>query len=301
MHENYSGGNLVFLVGAPRSGTTWLQRLLAAHPLVATGQESHLFSEFIGPQLRHWRHHADVRERQRGGVGPGCYHTEEQFRAILRSYMLQLMAPMIEAAPTAGIFLEKTPGHALFMQEISDMLPDARFVHIIRDARDVVASLVRAGESWGSDWASTSTVRAAAMWVRHVRAARRAGALLGAERYFEVRYEDLHTDGVGTLGSVLDYLHLSAGRTHLSYVLEANSTDALRNGNGTPIPLGGAFGGTGGATVREPDGFIGEARVGRGLVNLSITQRTMVRAVAGREMAAAGYFFTGGPIRFLGL
>jgi hypothetical protein len=42
----------VFLVGCPRSGTTWVQRLLACHPGIATGQESNLFEMYIGPQLR---------------------------------------------------------------------------------------------------------------------------------------------------------------------------------------------------------------------------------------------------------
>ena len=46
------GSNLVFLVGCPRSGTTWLQRLLAGHPDVHTGQESNLFKDYISPQMR---------------------------------------------------------------------------------------------------------------------------------------------------------------------------------------------------------------------------------------------------------
>src|SRR5689334_13433315 len=40
-------GRMCFVVGAPRSGTTWLQQLLYAHPLVATGGETHLFCEVL--------------------------------------------------------------------------------------------------------------------------------------------------------------------------------------------------------------------------------------------------------------
>jgi hypothetical protein len=48
----YQGHNLVFLIGCPRSGTTWLQRLLASHPQVRTVQETFLFPRYISPQLR---------------------------------------------------------------------------------------------------------------------------------------------------------------------------------------------------------------------------------------------------------
>ena len=150
---DFRGQGLVFVVGAPRSGTTWLQRLLAAHPRVATGQESHLFSEFVGPQLRAWRKHERAAAVERGGVGPGCYHTEEEFLGILRDYMRRLLAPLLEARGTAELFVEKTPGHALYVAEIHELLPEARFIHIIRDARDVVVSLLTAAGSWGQGWA----------------------------------------------------------------------------------------------------------------------------------------------------
>src|SRR5947208_10995760 len=45
----------VFIVGAQRSGTTWLQRLLASHPAIAGGQESHLFSGYLAPLWQRWR------------------------------------------------------------------------------------------------------------------------------------------------------------------------------------------------------------------------------------------------------
>ena len=50
----YSGSNMLFVVGCPRSGTTWVQRLLATHPRIRTGQESDVFDQYIGPQLRAW-------------------------------------------------------------------------------------------------------------------------------------------------------------------------------------------------------------------------------------------------------
>lgn len=69
----YGGHNVVFLVGSPRSGTTWVQRLLASHPQIQTGQESHLFAAYIGPQLRAWRAGSDpLKWSGRGAVGLEC-------------------------------------------------------------------------------------------------------------------------------------------------------------------------------------------------------------------------------------
>lgn len=48
----------IFIVGAPRSGTTWLQLMLARHPAISTCQETHLFSSYLGPMHKAWRAHA---------------------------------------------------------------------------------------------------------------------------------------------------------------------------------------------------------------------------------------------------
>src|SRR5205085_953700 len=60
LDRDYAGANLLFVVGCPRSGTTWIQRLLATHPCVRTGQESDLFDLYIGPQLRTWQHELET-------------------------------------------------------------------------------------------------------------------------------------------------------------------------------------------------------------------------------------------------
>src|SRR5581483_10976834 len=82
----YAGANLVFVVVCPRSGTTWVQRLLASHPCVHTGQESDVFDIHIGPQLQAWRRELEVGSSGRGGVGLGCYFRDAEFVSILKRY-----------------------------------------------------------------------------------------------------------------------------------------------------------------------------------------------------------------------
>src|SRR6185437_13587512 len=106
VNVDYTGENLVFVVGCPRSGTTWVQRLLATHPCVRTGQESDLFDIYVGPQLRAWQ-------------------------LELTEYLLRLLAPMIAELKPGELFVEKTPSHILYLPEIHKLLPAARFVNVL--------------------------------------------------------------------------------------------------------------------------------------------------------------------------
>jgi hypothetical protein len=58
----------VFVVGSPRSGTTWLQLLLAQHPAVATHQETHLFHNYLGPLERAYRGGRDTAQLRDVGI-----------------------------------------------------------------------------------------------------------------------------------------------------------------------------------------------------------------------------------------
>jgi hypothetical protein len=68
---------------------------------------------------------------------------------------------------------------------IHRVFPNARFIHIIRDGRDVASSVLKL------PWGPNDIVRAAEWWNEHVWLARRVGAILGPEQYHEVRFEEL--------------------------------------------------------------------------------------------------------------
>ncbi len=71
------GKKLVFVVGAPRSGTTWLQLLLAQSSNVATAQETHLFSGYLKSMLSSWdRDEATIGGRRQIGL-PTLYPRRE--------------------------------------------------------------------------------------------------------------------------------------------------------------------------------------------------------------------------------
>ena len=289
---DYEGDNLLFVVGCPRSGTTWLQRLLATHACIRTGQESDLFDLYVGPQLRTWRQELSTDSSGRGGVGLGCYLRDGQFQEILKRYALELLQPMVGGLQPGELFVEKTPSHVLFVPEIHALLPRARFIHVLRDARDTVASLLSASRGWGRSWAPRRAGSAAATWVNHVRAAREAQRTLPHDAFIEVRYEAMHAQGASELRRLADWAGIVWSDTEILAALERNSPEAARTGAGTPIPLGGEFGASSGPVVREPEGFVRQARAGAWTTDLTFMDRVAVWRVARSTMAEVGYPWT---------
>jgi hypothetical protein len=288
MNAEYAGRNLIFVVGCPRSGTTWVQRLLATHPCVRTGQESDLFDMYVGPQLRAWRQELSDDSSGRGGVGLTCYFTDGEFQDILREYLRRLLGPMVGDLKPGELFVEKTPSHVLYASEIHQLLPEARFIHVLRDARDTVASLLGASRGWGRAWAPRRAADAARTWVSHVNAAVEARHHLPKDLFTEVSYEALQSDGQRVLRDLVEWLGLNWPDDEVQMALEKNSPEAARAGRGTPIPLGGEVGKRD-STVREPPGFIRRARAGGWRQDLTPMQKLAVWRVAQSTMAEVGY------------
>jgi hypothetical protein len=136
-------GRMIFGVGSRRSGTFWLQRIITAHPAVsAVGSETHLFSHGIAPLAERF-HHAALGSAQVGST----FIERAALLDALRDFCDAVFAPMLE--PGKERLAERTPLHALHTGLIGDIYPDGRIVHIIRDGRDVVRSLL--AQQWGPE------------------------------------------------------------------------------------------------------------------------------------------------------
>ncbi len=268
----------VFIVGCPRSGTTWLQLLMAQHAAVATSQETHLFSRYLRQLERMWKREVDAPASARK-VGLQNVLSEDEFIALCREFARGVLDKVAGSRPGAAVVVEKTPNHLRRWELILKIFPDAYFIHLIRDPRSVVSSLTSSAKGWGRRWAPTNPVEAAKRWRADVRKGRKiAGA---TTRYHEVFYEKLLEDGAAQLEAILNWLELPADRAFCEEAVEACSIEKLRKASSavkSPWSLG-----------NEPQGFFRKGTANAWREDLSAGELRLVEHITGDLMAELGY------------
>ena len=202
MHD-VAGPKKVFLVGCPRSGTTWLQILLGSHPKVVTVRETHLFDLYFRDFYARW--HGEEAAENKEGLRILLNQTD--LDDATRAFAEIVFRKIAGMRPDADILLEKTPAHVAHHQLINRLFPDAMFLHLLRDPRAVAASLVAAHqETWG-DWASADVASAAQLWCELVSVGLRELPAYG-DAHLLVRYEHLFTEPNVTLDRIWRWLGL---------------------------------------------------------------------------------------------
>ena len=206
-----------FIVGTGRCGTTLLRLMLDAHPALAVPPETH----FIPEVVQTCRQHPEPAEAFLQAVTghrtwPDFHLSPEPLRSrilALRPFSLGQALREFYRSYAARFGKErwgdKTPVYAAHMRQIHHHLPEARFIHLVRDGRDVALSVK-------SVWFGPKEIREAAdWWATGIREARYQAQFL--PHYLEVRYEDLVTDPVATLRSVCQFLDLPWDPALLDY------------------------------------------------------------------------------------
>ena len=134
---------LFFVGGCPKSGTTWLQMLLDAHPEVSCIGETHLANHLL-PLLRQvFDHHNALLNHKNTDVlteiPSVAGYSGDQVRRVLAGAVRELLMTPAKAG-TARAVGEKTPDNFMLFPELAELFPGARFIHIVRDGRDCATS-----------------------------------------------------------------------------------------------------------------------------------------------------------------
>jgi sulfotransferase family protein len=209
------------IIGVPRSGTTLLRFMLDAHPALAIPPETgFLVRPLAWPRVLAarealfrtvtrlpfksgpWQDFGlDAREFREELRKIDPFDLSEGFRAFYRLYARKQNKPR---------YGDKTPLYCEHVAAIEKLLPEAHFVHIIRDGRDVALSLRPMPFAPGQDMKTL-----ALYWRRLIQDARQSGRHCRA--YLEIRYEQLVRDPASVLAPLCTFLKLDFDPAMLRY------------------------------------------------------------------------------------
>lgn len=271
-------GTPVFLVGCARSGTSIFGEALAAHPRVAYLFEASSIWNTLVPERDDHRLTAEDATPE---VAAAIYEALADARRELRG----------------DVLVEKNPKHVIRIPFLHALFPEARFLHLIRDGRDTVASLMfrNRGPEWGHlqvpGWREllvryemANHIRCAHQWHYAVSAARRDAAaqraIAARDLYREVKYEDLVRRPEEVLRSVCDFLALEPDPAVDAFLLKIQ--DETRDSY---------------HARRQVRHFVDNhrRRIGRYRENLEPKQLSEIMAVCGELLEELGYVGSQSP------
>jgi len=206
----------VFVVGSARSGTTLLYHTLLSSGSFAIYRGEPAAFDLLRPKF------GDFRRRR---------NREKMINVWLRSSMCHIAGVdkkavykrVLDACDGAGDFLRIVmgevarrqgkprfavwgPDNLLYMRQIKREMPDALFIHMIRDGRDVAVSMAKEGWIRPLPWDRADGLIVAALhWKWKVASGREQGQALGRD-YLEVHFEDLVTQRDCTLRKIGNFI-----------------------------------------------------------------------------------------------
>jgi len=205
----------VFIVGSGRSGTTITATLLSQLPRVQIaketgyiGQNVSLLQEIANPESlqqliqstnswlaqNHWENRASAE-----GFHKFCVRHQVHGASAYIHYVWQLDSP--KPWEELSFIGDNTPLYVMAIPAIQELMPNARFIHVVRDPRDVVTSMLKM--RFGAD----DIVIAAMEWHLYLGCWLMAERIVPEERRMEFRYEDLCVAPFETLSRMARFLN----------------------------------------------------------------------------------------------
>ena len=213
-----------FLVGSARSGTTLLQAMLAAHSRVHSFPETHFFCELpLKGRRARWlrmlrRDNAKATFRKfLSVIGRSDLESVIPSRSpLIRHFTSAYKDALDQETLRSGkdVWVEKTPHHIDFIDEISKAVSGARFIHIVRDGRDVIASQLDAARKSPDHWHLPPIDDVIALWNSDIEVSR---AHREDSMHHLVSYEDLIAEPEAQLKSVCRFMGIAYEQGMLEY------------------------------------------------------------------------------------
>ena len=234
--EDILSRQLFFIAATEKSGTTWMQLMLDAHPEVVCRGEGQFASKLAGCVGGALKDYSSFIQ----GLNEKVFWETDGFPTFDRDdllHLLRMSSGMLLAKCDLGEEIaavgEKTPGNVRHLQELLTLFPNAKFVLMVRDIRDIIVSghvhLKRQHGKAGDEPIANYAKRVANVWVQDVR---RAQMFISKnpDRCILVHYEKLHVEPRQCMARVLEHLGVSANEECVSACVDAGLFQILTKG-----------------------------------------------------------------------
>jgi len=202
-----------FILGAQRSGTTMLRLMLNCHAELAVPHETAFMTAFyrrlseygdLSNESNAARLLDDIAEHHLVRRGGHVIDRDAILAHPIAEFPDLVDAIMTEYARSQGKsrWGDKTPYYTPDIDLLWQLFPRARFIHMVRDGRDVVLS------QQTMSWMSNSLPRLAADWCWKTTVCHKVGTVLGERQYLELHYEDLVAEPETTLRQICEFLEI---------------------------------------------------------------------------------------------
>ncbi len=192
---------LVFVMGFARGGTSWIRDCIASHPDIT--------------QIPHEM----VLFRTLNNYETSAFDNKNLVSDFRSQISDELQQTVVKLESSSRYFVNKAPANAPYLGKAARLIPEAKFIFVIRDPRDVLISHQRGNQDWMRG--SNSTVEGCMKKCRkyfsgYSEAAELPNVLL-------VKYEDLHQAFIETLSPVFDFIGVSSKVDLIAGILNRNN------------------------------------------------------------------------------
>ena len=240
----------IFIVGHARSGTTLLQMLLNSHPDIAIYSEVHFFNSILNlknlvPDLNscqnidrffillekiktveHLHNYEELFQRIKTKLKRDANANNASYEAFYK-YLLEEYSNL-ENSSRLG---EKTTTNIRYLEELLQIFPEAKIIHIVRNPKDVLASKIKV------PWSSNSIIINAFKWKIDILYGQRFAAN-HQKSYIEVRYEDLVDSPELEIKRLLAFVNEPFDRSIIDFYKSSKKyvrNEPWKEGVGSPI------------------------------------------------------------------
>ncbi|MFZ0389627.1 MAG: sulfotransferase [Calditrichia bacterium] len=231
----------VFVLGAPRSGTSVMVKLLRKYLKVNFGTES----QFIIRLHRELWRYGDLKQENNMRHLLEDISSERCFRRWKKRFGFELDVEMVfrdlteynYSGALQAIFQQfaayhgmqrwgdKTPAYLYDLDTLHQLFPDAQYIHIVRDGRDVALS------AFATPFGEKNLYKSAVNWRQKISLAREFRRKLPPGRFIEIRYEDLLCEPLLVFGWLIKFLRIEDPDKHLIGFIETHVKEDLRSNN----------------------------------------------------------------------